>query len=624
MKIKMSKVSENPFYGKNNLKNLLDTGKTCTNKSSMFIALQRAWEECKNDKTLREGFFVVCFSIGDITNRQHNIFMGASVDNGGEACRPQMMWILSWMRINTPIQYYKFMFSRIINEFISWFALLACQVRTVKGKKNVNFVDTDTYSAMKEHDLTKLAEYVASRLKTGSIIDKVMLSKWLVKPRLSKRQKIDRNKSKTGQRDLQPITKEHMQVKVNFYKTLSSLMGWEVILHKNNLQFKGLEDFKKEYNTNLESVLFSTKAILKFDREQFFKLLNEVPSGARYRIRRRLLTGENTSKEKWISSSGLDFGKEFLQWEKFKETKQQEQRTLTEKIRQGVATEQDKVTLEKVKKEAKVNTGAETIKDQLEKLMRNDFSDITVQSLLDKINFAVPVLVIADCSGSMGGKPTFIARLLATVAMLKNPSKELDNLLVRFGSNAEFITDGSSGSEQTNRFMVSNSLKVPKLIDRTKSFSWNYNNISKFINSNMGGTYFVRVADELRRWVNSDSILRDYRIEQLQQYSVILVISDGDMNSSYSAASSMQEFMGAMRQIGWEGVVVVWDVKENSGPVQSYFSNIPNCIHYYGYNLGIINQIFTNLHDLDVIDVYSELKSLHKSNRYSPIVSSTI
>ena len=40
--------------------------------------------------------------------------------------------------------------------------------------------------------------------------------------------------------------------------------------------------------------------------------------------------------------------------------------------------------------------------------------------------------------------------------------------------------------------------------------------------------------------------------------------------------------------------------------------------------IGIINQIFTNIHDLDVIDVYQDLKSLHASNRYQIIKENVI
>ena len=631
LKVKMSAVNENPFYGKTALKNLLNTGKTINSKSQMDSLLNSAWNEAKNDKTLREVFFIICFSIGDITNRQHNIFEKQNVDNGGEACRPQMMWILSWIRKNQPSQYYKFMFNRIITEFISWFAILAGQVRTTKGKKNIDSQATETYSALKEHDLNKVAEFIADRLKNGSLIDKIMLAKWLVKPHLSKRQKVNRTtKEKSGTRDLQQVTKDNMQTKVNLYRILSEIMNWEVIYHPKNIQFKGLEEFKKEYNQNLESVLFSTKQICNLDKEQFFKLLNECPSGARYRIQRRLSTADNQCKGKWFNKqTGTDLGVWFHDWEDFKTVKQQEQRDLTEKVRQGTATTAEKKQLQQVKKEAKVTTGAVSLMDQLKKLMYNQADNLVIQSIMDKIKFEVPVLVISDCSGSMSGLPTWIARLLTTVTMLKNPSPDLDNLLVRFGSSCEFITDNSKGTIQQNRFMTSKSTIVNKLIDRTKDFAWNFNNLSKFVNSNMGGTYFSTVSEKLTSWINEVPEFKQHRIEQLQQYPVIVVVSDGDMNSDYSAGESMNRFMNGMRQLGWNGVVVVWNVKEGISDNYSLgsndkFANVPNCIHYYGYNLGIINQIFTNIHDLDVIDVYQDLKSLHASNRYQIIKENVI
>lgn len=635
LKVKMSAVNENPFYGKTALKNLLNTGKTINSKSQMDSLLNSAWNEAKNDKTLREMFFIICFSIGDITNREHNIFEKQNVDNGGEACRPQMMWILSWIRKNQPTQYYKFMFNRIITEFISWFAILAGQVRTTKGKKNIDSQATETYSALKEHDLNKVAEFIADRLKNGSIIDKVMLAKWLVKPRLSKRQKVDRTtKEKTGTRELQSITKDNMQTKVNLCRILSEIMNWEIVYHSKNIQFKGLENFKKEYNQNLESVLFSTGSICNLDKEQFFKLLNECPSGARYRIQRRLFDGEGKSKQKWFSHvANEDLAIWYKEWETFKEVKQQEQRDLTEKVRQGTATTAEKKQLQQVKKEAKVTTGATSLMDQLTKLMTGNQDDLIIQSILDKVDFQVPVLSIADVSSSMSGsyspdkvKPYYIARLLSTLVMLKNPSKDLDNMLVTFGARADFYTDNSKGITQQNRFMTSKSIVVDKLIDRTKPFSWNFNNISKFIVPNQGNTNFRTVADKFSEWIEEDQLFKQHRIEQLQQYPVVLVISDGDMNSSSSQASSMMEFMNKMRHYGWNGVVVVWNVKEGirEGSYDDKFANVPNCIHYYGYNLGIINQIFTNIHDLDVIDVYQDLKSLHASNRYQIIKENVI
>ena len=170
-KVKMqSKVDENPFYGKVALKSLLNSGKTASTKSAMFDLLNKAWQECTT-RELREGFFVIIFSIGEITNRQHNIFGKIKVDNGGEAARIQFMWAMSWLRKNNAVQYYKFMFAGIINQFVSWFVLLSSQVRTIKGKSTIDKDNTDAYNSLAEHDVEKLANYLATVLTKGSIID---------------------------------------------------------------------------------------------------------------------------------------------------------------------------------------------------------------------------------------------------------------------------------------------------------------------------------------------------------------------------------------------------------------------------------------------------------------------
>ena len=62
-------------------------------------------------------------------------------------------------------------------------------------------------------------------------------------------------------------------------------------------------------------------------------------------------------------------------------TEKEEQRILEEKIRQGQGTLDDKIKLEKVKKEAKVTTGAVTFKD-----LYNDIISLK-KELLNKLEF---------------------------------------------------------------------------------------------------------------------------------------------------------------------------------------------------------------------------------------------
>jgi predicted dinucleotide-utilizing enzyme len=165
------------------------------------------------------------------------------------------------------------------------------------------------------------------------------------------------------------------------------------------------------------------------------------------------------------------------------------------------------------------------------------------------------------------------------------------------------------------------------LIDRTKSFSKNFETISNATRNRNEGTNFDSVARKIEHWIKSAENVAEleYRKEWLNRYPVILVVSDGDMNDSYNAAQSLQVFQQTMRQIaGWEGVVVIWDVCTTSQKNTSKFEGVENVIHYLGWNLGIVNSIFSKIHDLDIIDTYTPLKSLYLSNRYELVRNNVI
>ena len=59
--------------------------------------LDNAWLEVRRDKQRREMFYSLLFSIGDVANRQHNIFKGKKVDNGGNSNRQAFEVIFKWM-----------------------------------------------------------------------------------------------------------------------------------------------------------------------------------------------------------------------------------------------------------------------------------------------------------------------------------------------------------------------------------------------------------------------------------------------------------------------------------------------------------------------------------------------
>lgn len=626
-----SAASENPFYGKSFLFDFYQKAQSGAINDSL---LTNTWKQCtsKEDKQL---FWVIAFSCGDIANRQHNAFRGTKVDNGGSAHRAAFQTILKWAKKTAPKQYERFLTSDAIRQYTTLDNILGMRVKTQPGKKTV----TETVNFLDGVDMSTVATYVAGLIQRGNAMDNQLIAKFLTNVRTSKRQKVDRKtKEKSGQRDLQAATKKNMELKQQFYVHLSEAMGWSYIRKDGWIDFTGMKNWKSQNNVDLESVLFSTGKIKEYDASQFSDFLDKLPSGARFRVRRRLLTKENGLKGKWINKFGKDLGFVFLDWEKSKEKLQQEQRDLTEKVRQGTASDEDKAQLAKVAKAAKVNTGGTTLFDELEALLGSTKSgremDIQIHSILEKIMFQVPVLNVVDCSGSMGGggvrtktgstiAPYKIAAFLSTVSMLKNPSNDVDDLLVRFGTKADIVTDKAKGVKKQNRFMEGKIVTVDKLIDRTQSFSQNFERMQTIIHPHMGGTYFSHVATAFADWIESDPDTRQSKIEQLQSYPVLMVVSDGDMNSSSNPASSMMEFRAKMARYGWDGVVVIWDVNTGTNN-SSKFESVPNTLHFTGWNIGIINQVFTKIHDLDIIDTYLPLKALYDSNRYQLVKENVI
>lgn len=610
--------SENPFYGKREMYALWEAVNAGT-ATEMHINSAKATAKNKQDLEL---FYSILFMAGDIANREHFGLtkVVTNLDGGGLSNRKQFDIILKWMRKNDNAQYQRFVDRDVIRQYTNIANVFQTGVRTKVGTKTiVGKVDN-----LENSNIEAVAQYLAWLIQSASEHEKVLLAKYLSLPRFGNRQKRNKEGQLVGKRPLQDQTKVLMEKRTQLYIRVSDLVGWQYERNDKFINFVGLREWKRKYNTELESVLFSTGKIREYDQIQFAKWLDTLPSNALFRTRKRLLTKDNGLKGKWLSKTGHDLGTWFLNWEKSKENAQVEQRVLTEKVRHGTATAEDKVKLQKVEKQAKVNTGARTLLEELEDFLPNpNSSKISIDSVLNKIKFEVPVLTIADCSGSMNestrtGKfaPYNLARLLVTLAMLKNPSNELDNLLVCFGSECQIYTDGSTGTSQKNKFTTGNTVKVDRLVDRTKTFFENFTTISKFVNSNLGGTHFRSVATKFKEWVNSDGgVYKQQRCEELQKYPVFLVISDGDMNSSHDAKSSMLEFKRVMMELGWDGVVVVWDVNTGMKFTNKY-DGIDNVLHLGGWNLSIINQVFTSIHDLDVIDTYLPLKTLHESNRY--------
>ena len=610
IKVELNKSNNNPFFGLKNCLEIFNTDRQLTQS-----LLNDAWEEVKDSKEKREMFFSLLFSIGDIINRQHNIFGKKKIDGGGNANRSSFEVILQWMWNNNREQFKRFLYEHLFNEYTSFDVLFKNRVETVKGTSKILSISS---VFMDPAYAETLLDYVYSIINGNNPFDKMLVAKFLTIPRLSKRQ---------GHKKMLPETKKIMEYKAQFINNLSRMMGWEL------QYFKGYREWRKQYNGDLESVLFTTGKINEFTKDEFLSWFDKLPAGARFRVKNRILysvkVGELKEGTKLSSIPQEYKWKKFQpwikEWEEFKESKQQEQRILEEKVRQGQASDEDKVRLQKVKKEAKVTTGASNFKDLYDKILTGNVDKLALESFIqNKVSLPYNSLVIIDDSGSMSGKPFNFAKFIASVCLVKNPDDDARNLIGFFNNRSHwhsFIDATSSKRNSLLRTQIAQTNSKP-LVDPNLSFYDNYRRISAFCDAvyQGGGTRLNSIPQGLEFIINENPDMLD----TLKEYPIWTIISDGDLNSSYTARESMLDFQNACRRIlGYVPFIVMIEIYNYGSPKVFHFEGIENMMYIPG-NPAQIEQFLTNFKDMDIFDVYTPLLSIYRSNRYELVRANTL
>jgi len=606
MKVVLNKSNNNPFYGlKNCLSFFQNVGGTVTTST-----LDACWNEVKDNKEHRELFFSLLFSVGDITARQHNIFKGIKKDAGGNANREGFYTIFNWLKDKHKEQFIKFLNAGLFNEYQCFDTLFRSRVQT-KGTKVVKVYDIFADAWYRK----ELVTYVYSVINGTNPFNKMLVAKFLTIPRLSTR---------TGHKQMLAETKKIMQHKIEFLIELSKLMNWEYSVKDNYVNFKGYRAWRKEYNSSLESVLFSTEEIKKFDKTQFLDWFDRLPSQARFRVKNRILYSKikDTEKLKWA-----DYVPYIKEWETYKEKKQAEQRVLEEKVRQGQASNEDLVKLEKVKKQAKVTTGAINFKDLYDDICKAHVDSLKVEAFIqNKVNLPYNSLVIIDDSGSMTGAPFNFASFIAAVCLVKNPDDDARNLLGFFDSHTHWHTYVDAQASETPNYLFRRSvtrISPTPFVDPKKSFMENYNFIKSFCNAAFqgGGTRIDTIVDSLKTICNQYPEVLD----SLKNYPVWTILSDGYFNSMPSPEASLNDMLRKSEQLlGFKPFLVIMDIGINSNSARiERFSGIDNVI-YIPSNPAQIEQFLTNFKDMDVFDVYTPLQSVYRSNRYELVRQNTL
>lgn len=612
VEVKLNKSNENPFFG---LRNCLKLMQASTDSIISVQLLNDAWAEVANNKEKREMFFSILFSIGDITNREHNIFHGKKTDSGGNANREGFFTITQWLWRKNPTQFIKFLNAQLFNEYSCFDVLFKNRVQT-KGAKVLK-----VYSAFEDKDYFKvLLDYTYAVINGTNPFNKLLVAKFLSIPRTSKRQ---------GHKKMLPETQRIMEAKAQFIIELSKLMGWETPY------FKGYREWRKQYNGELESVLFTTGKINEFTKDEFIDWFGKLPAQARFRVKNRILysekeiehaNGGKMSEFKWAK-----FQPWIKEWETYKEEKQFEQRVLEEKVRQGQASEEDKVKLEKVKKEAKVTVGSTNFKQLYEDILRRNVDKLKLESFINKVNLPYNSLVIIDDSGSMSGAPFEFAKFIAAVCLVKNPDDDGRNLIGMFNSYSHWHSFIDSSAKSRNSILRSQvaKTKATPLVNPTLSFYENYQRISSFLQSVFqgGGTRISEIPNGLMQ----ACIRNPEIIDALRAYPVWTIISDGEWNNLYSPEASINEFFRLCENyFGFRPYIVAMDIVGYSSWYSSpsnlkadRFSGIDNFM-YIPSNPAMIEQFLTNFKDMDVFDAYTPLLSIYRSNRYQLVRENTL
>lgn len=610
MKVELNNKETNPFSGLRNCLKIFNNGGQGITLSQ--DDLNKAWEEVKDSKEKKEMFFSLLFSLGDITARQHNIFKGQKVDSGGNSQREIFFNCMEWMKKNIPDQFFKFMKSHLFNEYTCFDNLFRNRVQT-QGKKIISI--KSVLNTSDNRYFNELLDYTESIIKGKNPYDKMLVAKFLTLPRLSPRKE---------HKQMLPQTKELMKAKAKFLEELSKRMNWPYKIEGNILNFKGYREWRKEYNSTLESVLFSTGKIKDFDEIQFLEWLDRIPAQARFRVRNRIMfEKEGTFKYPKLKEW-------YEKWEKYKEEKQAEQRVLEEKVRQGQASVEDKVKLEKVKKEAKVTVGSTNFQELYKEILSGRIDKLKLESFVNnKVSLQYNSLVIIDDSGSMGGAPFNFAKFIASVCLVKNPDDDGRNLLGFFNYDSRLYGSmDRAGSKTPNSLMrssVKNIVKKP-FVDPHKSFYENYQNISSFCKGVFqgGGTRINSIPKGFAEQANNNPVLLD----ELMQYPVWTIVSDGEWNNMYSPEASMNEFFRDCENLlGFRPFIIAIDIQNPNWAHQIFkadrFTGIDNMI-YIPSNPAQIEQILTNFKDIEIFDVYTPLLSLYRSNRYDLVRANVI
>jgi len=393
----------------------------------------------------------------------------------------------------------------------------------------------------------------------------------------------------------------------SWISSFCKVMGWSITDYNN---------FRKQQNTPEQK--FSSKRVLNMPKSDFWKMLDGLTSGQRYRVSRML----DFNAEKWG---------ELPKWYDLWEGNQEK---VADKLRQAAADGDTEAT-EKLKKEFKVkSTGKNTVdllKDMLTGNHDDRFINNTYQSMIENMDIVANVFPVIDGSASMdcqigGGwshrssrsstdrqlSNRAVAYAMAIAFSTRNPVPGFRNTFGWFSRNFHIVGKSKYVNNAPNQYVDSGSytkrVNEFNVLSETNTFTENYSNLRKSDPGEVSSTNMGSVITHFTNLVETGK----FHVEDLP--SALLFITDNENNTGISP----KEALAIANKIGWSPLVIFWGLTKVPSNMMNQYKGIPNCLLVGGFNESVLSQVLRGIKSGSV-DPEDEIWSIVENKRYAVI-----
>lgn len=602
------KQTDNPFRNKEGLLSLY--------RLSPQISLALA--DCKTNADI-ELFWTLVFRIGDV-RRLHNILKknGINILGDGAAQRYEFHDVLSAIK---HAGHYEDLVKLmgLIHEYTNFENLLYPHLKT----------DRKTGALLNHRKplfkIPDIINYLKTNWNNWSFTEKQLILKFM--PAIPRKR--DKKKAHTNQRNDWN------------YKLIQAFIAEPTFGVKTGKEYTKL---RSEYNKNSVGTRIAVgknhpASFARMSRAEFFKWIEVVPAEAR-----RKLFAITSKNENHVLNDGSTVISAYKEWDQKKKNVNDELRKLQAKKTMAtrgltstsvqstsmsvnslsadpVWTVEDQIKELELTEQAKVTYGANSLIKvwadyKADKIGRNEASNM-FDNILQTMHSDVIALPVIDVSGSMHNNAAFrhsgklldsleVAAIYATAFMLKSTSE----LFFTFHTTVQAMYPGVN--LQTSNFYFRNTTNaiIDSIINLEDDFITNAERVLGICRNQSGGaTDFSALTEFIVEYCNTTGI------NLAEQFPAIVVFSDGHFNGRGVPDAVAQRALGHLRSLGWNGILIVWDIASSIGSSNS-FKNIQNVVGLHTNDPSTIDDFIRGTFSMNYVDGFAPLKRLHESERY--------